>query len=154
MWREYFSLIDAAPKEGTGAKTGVDNGAGEEKDPGKSIPKVCRISYLPALYSTDRLLQDDDAKARLRAEQETRDAKAAFAECSSFVLLAPACVLTRCDTDGSVKFLETYWRFMAMDDPDQNMLRFLRARKWSTSAGVAMVSCPSALPRPSALLFC
>ena len=26
-----------------------------------------------------------------------------------------------------------------MDDPDGIMLRFLRARKWSTSAGVAMV---------------
>ncbi|GAA5874604.1 hypothetical protein JCM16303_002919 [Sporobolomyces ruberrimus] len=66
--------------------------------------------------------KDDAAKERLRAEQEMADAKAAFVEY------------------GSRQFMESYWRFVAMDDPDGIMLRFLRARKWSTSAGVAMLA--------------
>jgi uncharacterized protein (DUF58 family) len=54
--------------------------------------------------------------------------------------------------------MATFWRFVsiplsqgmasltrllkqvAMDDPDGIMLRFLRARKWSPSAGVAMLA--------------
>ncbi|GAA5893636.1 Csr1p [Sporobolomyces salmoneus] len=66
--------------------------------------------------------KDDAAKEKLRTEQEMADAKAAFVEY------------------GSRQFMESYWRFVAMDDPDGIMLRFLRARKWSTSAGVAMLA--------------
>ncbi|GAA5959310.1 hypothetical protein JCM21900_003925 [Sporobolomyces salmonicolor] len=66
--------------------------------------------------------KDDAAKERLKAEQEMADAKAAFVEY------------------GSRRFLESYWRFIAMDDPDSIMLRFMRARKWSVSAGVAMLA--------------
>ncbi|ORY89291.1 CRAL-TRIO domain-containing protein [Leucosporidium creatinivorum] len=102
MWREFLQLIDSAPKEGSGGVSEVQ--VVDEKAPGNSIPK------------------DDNAKERMKAEQETRDAKAAFAEY------------------GSLRFLESYWRFIAMDDPDNIMLRFLRARKWSTSAGVAMLA--------------
>lgn len=36
--------------------------------------------------------------------------------------------------------MATWWRYVCMDDPDGMMLRFLRARKWSTSAGVAMLA--------------
>ncbi|GAA6054266.1 hypothetical protein JCM3770_005151 [Rhodotorula araucariae] len=66
--------------------------------------------------------KDDAAKERLKAEQEMRDAKLAFVEY------------------GSKRFMDAYWRFIAMDDPDGIMLRFLRARKWSSSAGVAMLA--------------
>ncbi|GAA5831757.1 hypothetical protein JCM5353_006625 [Sporobolomyces roseus] len=66
--------------------------------------------------------KDDAAKEKMRTEQEMADAKAAFVEY------------------GSRQFMESYWRFVAMDDPDGIMLRFLRARKWSTSAGVAMLA--------------
>ena len=68
MWKEYLRLIDAAPKEGSGAKGPVDP-VGDDKE-GKNIPK------------------DDDAKERAKTEQETRDAKAAFAECESQLVLA------------------------------------------------------------------
>lgn len=44
MWSEYLELIDAAPKEGSGAKSSVDQPA-DEKDPGKSIPKVSLRGY-------------------------------------------------------------------------------------------------------------
>ncbi|KDE02582.1 hypothetical protein MVLG_06865 [Microbotryum lychnidis-dioicae p1A1 Lamole] len=63
----------------------------------------------------------DDAKAAARAEQERADAAAAFQEY------------------GSRRFVASFWRLVAMDDPDGIMLRFLRARKWSGSAGVAML---------------
>ncbi|GAA5996730.1 CRAL-TRIO domain-containing protein [Rhodotorula paludigena] len=66
--------------------------------------------------------KDDAAKEKLKAEQEMRDAKLAFVEY------------------GSKRFMDAYWRFIAMDDPDGIMLRFLRARKWSPSAGVAMLA--------------
>ncbi|GAA6028486.1 hypothetical protein NBRC10512_003226 [Rhodotorula toruloides] len=66
--------------------------------------------------------KDDAAKERMKAEQEMRDAKLAFIEY------------------GSVRFMDAYWRLIAMDDPDGIMLRFLRARKWSPSAGVAMLA--------------
>ncbi|SCV72275.1 BQ2448_4969 [Microbotryum intermedium] len=63
----------------------------------------------------------DDAKVAARAEQERADATAAFQEY------------------GSRRFVASFWRLIAMDDPDGIMLRFLRARKWSASAGVAML---------------
>ncbi|GEM09760.1 rRNA processing protein [Rhodotorula toruloides] len=66
--------------------------------------------------------KDDAAKERMKAEQEMRDAKLAFIEY------------------GSIRFMDAYWRLIAMDDPDGIMLRFLRARKWSPSAGAAMLA--------------
>ncbi|KAI5480798.1 CRAL/TRIO domain protein [Pseudohyphozyma bogoriensis] len=101
FWKEFLRLIDEAPEEGSGS---VDAPAPEADQTGDSIPK------------------DDSAKERMKAEQESRDAKAAFAEF------------------GSKKFLACFWRFVAMDDPDVIVLRFLRARKWSVSAGVAMLA--------------
>ncbi|KAL7004239.1 hypothetical protein EMMF5_006184, partial [Cystobasidiomycetes sp. EMM_F5] len=41
---------------------------------------------------------------------------------------------------GSDRFLATFWRFIAMDHPDALALKFLRARKWNPSAGVAMMA--------------
>ncbi|CEQ39440.1 SPOSA6832_00970, partial [Sporobolomyces salmonicolor] len=121
FWLEFLQLVDQAPTEGSGPKAANEPAA---EKPGKDIPK------------------DDAAKERLKAEQEMADAKAAFVEY------------------GSRPFLESYWRFaslaspvlrtapaanarsvqIAMDDPDSIMLRFMRARKWSVSAGVAMLA--------------
>lgn len=42
--------------------------------------------------------------------------------------------------DGSEHFMSAFWRFIAMDDPDTIVLRFLRARKWSPERGVAMLA--------------
>ncbi|GJN90712.1 hypothetical protein Rhopal_003726-T1 [Rhodotorula paludigena] len=102
FWKEFLNLVDESPEEGSGAHSAAMESAGDK--PGKDIPK------------------DDAAKEKLKAEQEMRDAKLAFAEY------------------GSKRFMDAYWRFIAMDDPDGIMLRFLRARKWSPSAGVAMLA--------------
>ncbi|KAK4054517.1 hypothetical protein OIV83_001011 [Microbotryomycetes sp. JL201] len=100
FWQEFFQLIDEAPEEGSGPKSKSDPSTGDEK--GGDIPK------------------DDAAKERMKAEEEMRNAKAAFQEY------------------GRKRFTETAWRFVAMDDPDMDMLRFLRARKWDVKRGVAM----------------
>lgn len=43
-------------------------------------------------------------------------------------------------TVGSIRFLTSFWRFVAMDNPDTIALRFLRARKWNITAAVAMLA--------------
>ncbi|KAM0791312.1 hypothetical protein ACM66B_005784 [Microbotryomycetes sp. NB124-2] len=101
FWQEFFKLVDEAPEEGSGPKSKSDPSQGDEK--GGDIPK------------------DDAAKERMKAEEEMRNAKAAFTEY------------------GRKRFTETAWRFVAMDDPDMDMLRFLRARKWDVKRGVAML---------------
>lgn len=99
FWKELLRLVDKAPLEG-GTKgafsTTVD-------DTGENIPK------------------DDNAKERLKREQETHDAEAAFQEF------------------GSIEFMACFWRYILMDDPDVMALKFLRARKWQVTAGVAMM---------------
>lgn len=104
FWTELFRLLDAAPEHGSTDVAAVGMGAQLEQSDGDKIPK------------------DDNAKERLKAEQETRDAQEAFSQ------------------HGSLRFMNTFWRFVAMDDPDQIALRFLRARKWSVTAGVAMLA--------------
>ncbi|KAL8278214.1 hypothetical protein RQP46_009387 [Phenoliferia psychrophenolica] len=99
FWEELFRLAERAPKLGSGSGVPFDNSG----DTGAKIPK------------------DDNAKERQKAEQETKDALAAFAEY------------------GSIKVMATFYRYVAMDDPDAMALRFLRARKWSVTAGVAML---------------
>ncbi|KAM0750381.1 CRAL/TRIO domain-containing protein [Meredithblackwellia eburnea MCA 4105] len=99
FWKELLRLVDEAPKEGSGGSAPPPS----DDQSGDKIPK------------------DDNAKERMKAEQEKRDAMAAFTEY------------------GSTKFMACFWRFIAMDDPDNIALRFLRARKWSVSAGVAML---------------
>ncbi|KAK4056713.1 hypothetical protein OIO90_002265 [Microbotryomycetes sp. JL221] len=102
FWQEFFKLVDEAPEEGSGPKSKSDPSSGNEKE-GGDIPK------------------DDAAKEKMKAEEEMRNARAAFEEY------------------GRKRFVETAWRFVAMDDPDMDMLRFLRARKWDTKRGVAML---------------
>ncbi|KAM0791313.1 hypothetical protein ACM66B_005785 [Microbotryomycetes sp. NB124-2] len=106
FWKEFLGLIDKAPKEGSGPKSkgSGDSAPKNEKDAGKDIPK------------------DDNAKERMKAEEERRNAEAAFEEY------------------GSIRFMDAFWRFVCMDDPDTIALRFARARKWKTSAGVAMLA--------------
>ncbi|KAK4054516.1 hypothetical protein OIV83_001010 [Microbotryomycetes sp. JL201] len=66
FWKEFLGLIDKAPKQGSGPKSkGSANSAPkDEKDAGKDIPK------------------DDNAKERMKAEEERRNAEAAFEEYS------------------------------------------------------------------------
>ncbi|KAK4056712.1 hypothetical protein OIO90_002264 [Microbotryomycetes sp. JL221] len=106
FWKEFLQLIDEAPEQGAGpkGKGSADSAPKNEKDAGKDIPK------------------DDNAKERMKAEEERRNAEAAFAEY------------------GSIRFMDAFWRFVSMDDPDTMILRFARARKWKVSAGVAMLA--------------
>jgi len=64
--------------------------------------------------------KDDAAKERARANAELQQAKLAL------------------EKYGSDKFMQTFWRFIAMDLPDALALKFVRARKWNSAASVAM----------------
>jgi len=105
FWARFFKLADDAPEEGKGGG-GSAGGMNDmdEKKPGKDIPK------------------DDEAKAKMRAEEEMKNANAALQQY------------------GSKKFLATYWRLVASDDPDMIMMRFCRARKYDINAGVSMLA--------------
>lgn len=46
----------------------------------------------------------------------------------------------RVSDDGLERFLATFWRFIASDDPDMIMMRFCRARKYDSAAGVSMLA--------------
>ncbi|CAH7689190.1 hypothetical protein BY996DRAFT_4642558 [Phakopsora pachyrhizi] len=61
-------------------------------------------------------------KERLRSEQELKDARAALIRY------------------GKHRFMSSFWDLIMMDDPDVIILKFLRARKWNVSAGVAMMA--------------
>jgi len=64
--------------------------------------------------------KDDAAKEQQRANEEMHNATLAF------------------EKYGSARFLETFWRFVAMDHPDALALKFIRARKYNAKAAVAM----------------
>lgn len=66
--------------------------------------------------------KDDNAKEALRQQKEKEAAEKCLKEY------------------GRKAFMACMWRAVALDDPDMLVLRFLRARKWSTSAGTAMMA--------------
>ena len=60
--------------------------------------------------------KSDAAKEEQRAAEEMQNAKLAF------------------EQYGSERFMQTFWRFIAMDHPDSVCLKFIRARKWNATA--------------------
>ncbi|GAA94640.1 uncharacterized protein L969DRAFT_87472 [Mixia osmundae IAM 14324] len=109
FWAQFFELLDQAPERGSVADPDAEGGGSEMK--GKKDGKDAGKD----------IPKDDKEKERVRAEAEMKNAKAAL------------------EKYGSIRVKSAYWRFIAMDDPDVMMLRFLRARKYDVPAGVAML---------------
>lgn len=113
FWKEFFKLIDQAPERGTW------KGTNDQESNDVSSPQV---NNEPSNEPIPANTKDEHLKEKLRSEQELRDAKAAL------------------EKYGRMKFLEIFWGMIMMDDPDVIVLKFLRARKWNVSAGVAMMA--------------
>lgn len=128
FWRELFRLVDAAPEQGSLASTDHSDSSHSHshsddslllshKDSPSSPPSKLSPSPEPS-----PALKDDHLKEKLRAQQELSDAKNALQKY------------------GRTRFMDTFWNMIMMDDPDVIVLKFLRARKWNVSAGVAMMA--------------
>lgn len=95
----------------------VDNAPKQGKSSGPAQPTDPNA---PRVSEKDTPPKDSAEKEKQRQHQEMADARAAF------------------EQYGSARFRRTFWRFIAMDHPDSICLKFLRARKWAPTAGVAM----------------
>ncbi|KAG0145554.1 hypothetical protein CROQUDRAFT_658474 [Cronartium quercuum f. sp. fusiforme G11] len=121
FWKEFFKLIDQAPEKGTW-KPGDQQQQQQQQGEEEIEPEIDhKINHEPILNNESKA-QSQPLDEKLRSEQELNDAKLAL------------------EKYGKVKFLETFWGMIMMDDPDVIVLKFLRARKWNVSAGVAMMA--------------
>lgn len=117
FWRELFRLVDGAPEQGS--LNAADHHPVASPSPSDDKDSADSSSQLPPDPAT---LKDDHLKEKLRAQQELSDAKNALQKY------------------GRARFMDTFWNMIMMDDPDVIVLKFLRARKWNVSAGVAMMA--------------
>ncbi|MBW0553014.1 hypothetical protein O181_092729 [Austropuccinia psidii MF-1] len=116
FWRELFRLVDDAPEKGQVTFEVQDI------NPQNEIEKDPKDSLVDPQPGPPPVIKDENLKEKLRAEQELRDAKVAL------------------EKYGSIRFMDTFWNMIMMDDPDVIVLKFLRARKWNVPAGVAMMA--------------
>lgn len=123
FWREFFRLVDNAPDKGTDTHEHEQTEISRELfDDSKESELGNNTASSKANQPSSNAVKDDNLKEKLRAEQELADAKAAL------------------EKYGRARFLDTFWNMIMMDDPDVIVLKFLRARKWNVSAGVAMMA--------------
>ncbi|KAH9450224.1 hypothetical protein Pst134EA_026933 [Puccinia striiformis f. sp. tritici] len=127
FWRELFRLVDSGPERGTHEEADP-NQANHIHEPSETDPPIDTSKptstpiHTPPPSSSHHHPKDEHLKEKLRAEQELNDAKAAL------------------EKYGSIRFMDTFWSMIMMDDPDVIVLKFLRARKWNVAAGVAMMA--------------
>ncbi|KAJ9476659.1 putative Phosphatidylinositol transfer protein CSR1 (putative) [Pseudozyma hubeiensis] len=111
LWMKFFEVCENASDDDTDAEAkGKSGGDLGGWDENKSGPEGAGIP------------KDDKAKDELKAREE----QAALDE-----LL---------NTYGASALRNTFWKFVKMDNPDTDVLRFLRARKWDVSRAFAMMA--------------
>lgn len=111
LWMKFFEVCEnAMDDEDTTAQSKVTGGGLSGWDENKSGPDGAGIP------------KDDKAKDELKAREE----QAALDE-----LL---------NKYGPSALRNTFWKFVKMDNPDTDVLRFLRARKWDVSRAFAMMA--------------
>jgi hypothetical protein len=102
FWRSLGEIVSSAPLEGS-------------VDVSSATPVAAKVDGPPKGAS-------DADKERIRAEQETANARLAL------------------QNYGQIAFMKSFWSLVGADHPDSIVLRFLRARKWNVSAAVAMLA--------------
>lgn len=112
LWMKFFEVCENASDDDDGDVQNKAKGGGDLGgwDEKKSGPDGAGIP------------KDDKAKDELKAREE----QAALDE-----LL---------NTYGASALRNTFWKFVKMDNPDTDVLRFLRARKWDVSRAFAMMA--------------
>lgn len=161
FWREFNKLVDNAPAEGSAelpdGSNQSESGGGDQKDAGKDIPKV-RSVHEGLEMALMKQGQDDKAKERMKTEQELKDAKAALEKYGKNRFMATAWRTvqvrrflrpTRPCADPSRTGRRPVRRTplpssqfgsrLTTTSSDFLMLKFLRARKWNVTQGVAML---------------
>nr|CDI51422.1 conserved hypothetical protein [Melanopsichium pennsylvanicum 4] len=110
LWMKFFEVCENASDEDGDVQATGKGGDLGGWDEKKSGPDGAGIP------------KDDKAKDELKAREE----QAALDE-----LL---------NTYGPSALRNTFWKFVKMDNPDTDVLRFLRARKWDVSRAFAMMA--------------
>lgn len=111
LWLKFFEVCEnASDNDDSGEQAKGKGGDLGGWDEKKSGPEGAGIP------------KDDKAKDELKAREE----QAALDE-----LL---------NTYGASALRNTFWKFVKMDNPDTDVLRFLRARKWDVSRAFAMMA--------------
>ncbi|KAH8922726.1 CRAL/TRIO domain-containing protein [Atractiella rhizophila] len=109
MWREFQKLLDEAPEEGTETDTKLKRSA------------TTNSSASGSSKEPKGTPKDDKAKDAARLSQDLKAAREGL------------------EKYGRRRFERTFWKFVQGDNPDDQMLRFLRARKWQLTPAVAML---------------